>query len=53
MPWRKLSVISRRLELTGLMQLQDRLGVVELTQRFGVSRETAYKWMERHRAGER
>jgi transposase-like protein len=53
MPWRNASTMSLRLEFVELA-CQDGSNVSQLCRRFGISRETGYKWLRRFReAGER
>lgn len=49
MPWKDSSVVRQRTELMEAM-LADREPVLTLSQRFGVSRQTAYKFLTRYRA---
>jgi transposase InsO family protein len=50
MPWKAMSIMSQRIELISLAgHAKANLG--ELARRFGVSRKTLYKWLDRHRAG--
>jgi transposase InsO family protein len=50
MPWKEVSRMSLRSELVLLAQQPD-ANVALLAQRFGVSRKTAYKWIQRFAAG--
>ena len=49
MPWKKSSVWEQRLELVRQI-LGGKVSCKELCRRFGVSRQTAYKWVARYRA---
>jgi transposase InsO family protein len=49
MPWKKKSKELQKLDLVRAMAAAD-VTVLKLAQRFGVSRQTAYKWRERFRA---
>lgn len=51
MAWKEATPVSQRTELASLARGQA-ISVTELARRFGVSRKTAYKWMEREAAGE-
>jgi|KBSSwiStaDraftv2_1062776.scaffolds.fasta_scaffold357698_1 transposase InsO family protein len=48
MPWKKKSKEEQRFDLVRQMS-KGRLTVAELSGRFGVSRQTAYKWQKRYR----
>lgn len=50
MPWSEVSVMGQREEF---VRLADESNVRLLCRRFGVSPTTAYKWLERYRAGGR
>jgi transposase InsO family protein len=50
MPWKEESAMSLRLEFV-MFALQDNANIRSLCRRFGVSAPTAYKWIERYRAG--
>jgi len=50
MAWKEVSVMSQRLELVQLAAAEG-ANVSLLCRRFGVSRQTAYKWMARFKAG--
>jgi transposase InsO family protein len=52
MTWKEATSMSQRTELAALARSQA-LSVSELARRFGVSRKTAYKWMDRQASGER
>jgi transposase InsO family protein len=47
MPWRKTTPMSERLSLCKLAQ-EGRFSVAQLSRDFGVSRKTAYKWINRY-----
>ena len=49
MPWKESTLMSSRLELVLLVQQPD-ANVAALCRAFGVSRKTAYKWLQRYRA---
>src|SRR5260221_3740253 len=49
MPWSKTSPMDQRLQFIAQF-LQHRGSVVELCDRFGISRKTAYKWFARYMA---
>lgn len=52
MPWAKVvSVMDQRREFVRLA-MQDGTNRRELCRRFGISPQTGYKWLRRHRAGE-
>lgn len=58
MPWREASIVSERFEFVTLArQLQsgsvNGINMRQLCERFGISRKTAYKWLERSRSGSR
>jgi transposase InsO family protein len=50
MPWNEVSVMSLRLEFVTLASAEG-ANVRELCRRYGVSPKTAYKWIDRFRAG--
>jgi transposase InsO family protein len=50
MPWKLSKKEEQRLELVRLM-MAGRIAVKELCQRFGISRQTAYKWRKLYRSG--
>ena len=50
MPWTEVSVMSQRLELVSLAQLEGS-NMRELCRRFGVSPSTGYKWLQRFSDG--
>ncbi len=47
MPWEKVTTMSLRLEFVRLALHED-ANVSELCQRFGISRKTGYKWLNRY-----
>lgn len=49
MPWLECSPVSQREEFVALSQAQA-VSMAELCRRFGVSRRTGYKWLDRFRA---
>ena len=50
MPWIKESVMSQRLSLVEQMLLPG-CNVKSLCQEYGISRKTAYKWLDRYNNG--
>lgn len=52
MPWKKSGLSEQRLDLVRQLARRD-VAVKELSRRFNVSRQTAYKWLERFRANRR
>lgn len=50
MPWREVSVVEQRREFVMLAE-QDGVNRRELCRRFGISAQTGYKWLERHKTG--
>src|SRR5580658_1578144 len=48
MPWNTPSTMSLRFEFVSLAQ-HENANVSELCRRFGISRETGYKWLGRYR----
>jgi transposase InsO family protein len=50
MPWNEVSTVSLRLEFVTLAAAEG-ANVRELCRRYGVSPETGYKWIARHREG--
>lgn len=48
MPWKKPSVVQQR-ERLALEMLKGWVKVTELSARFGVTRQTAYKWLARYK----
>lgn len=50
MPWQEVSVVSQRREFVH-QALQPGANLAELCRRFGISRESGYKWVKRYRQG--
>jgi transposase InsO family protein len=50
MPWNEVSIVSLRLEFVTLAAAEG-ANVRELCRRYGVSPQTGYKWIARHRTG--
>ena len=48
MPWQEVSVVDQRLEFVRLAE-SGLVSFAELCRRFGVKRDTGYKWLERYR----
>ena len=48
MPWQEVSTVSLRQEFVTLVQ-QGTVSISELCRRYGVSRKTGYKWLQRAR----
>jgi transposase InsO family protein len=51
MPWRETSAMGQRREFV-MLAIQEGANRSELCQRFGVSRQTGYKWLDRFAAGD-
>lgn len=51
MPWREMSVMDQRREFV-VLAMQAGANRSELCRRFGISRETGYKWLRRSAAGD-
>lgn len=51
MPWEEKSVIQMREEFINKVESES-YSMSELCRKFGISRKTGYKWLERHRSGE-
>ena len=51
MPWQEVSIMDQRREFIALA-LKEGANRRELCRRFGISPQTAYKWLSRHAAGE-
>ena len=49
MPWRQTCTVDQRVALVAEW-LHDEWTMTELAERYGVSRKTAYKWVERYEA---
>lgn len=47
MPWKEVSLMSQREEFVALAG-KERSNVSELCRRYGISRKTGYKWLERY-----
>jgi transposase-like protein len=47
MPWQERSVMSERLEFVTLAS-QEGANISALARRYGISRKTAYKWLDRY-----
>lgn len=52
MPWKKTSLYEQRLEFVRQVG-RSKVTLGELSRRFGLSRQTAYKWLRRYLAGGR
>ena len=52
MPWREVSVMDQRREFVRLAMQED-VNRHELCRRFGISRDTGYRWVSRFVAGDR
>lgn len=50
MPWKKIGTTEQRFDLVRQMG-RGMAAIAELCRRFGVSRQTAYKWRSRYQAG--
>jgi len=50
MPWKEVTPMSQRQEFVSLAR-EASLPLSELARRFGISRKTAYKWLQRDQAG--
>ena len=50
MPWQEVDTLSLRIEFVRLASQPD-TPLAPLCRRFGISRKTAYKWLERFRRG--
>ena len=50
MPWRETLLMDQRVQFIADYQ-RDVFDVADLARRYGVSRKTAYKWIERYEAG--
>jgi len=51
MPWKELTVMSQRIELV-TNATQEGINISELCRALFISRQTAYKWLERYQLGE-
>jgi len=52
MPWRETSAMGQRREFV-MLAFQEGVNRSELCRRFGISRQTGYKWLDRFVAGEK
>jgi len=50
MPWRTITPMSQRHEFV-ILAAHRAVAFQELCRRFGISRKTGYKWLERYRCG--
>ena len=50
MPWQERSVMSERQEFVAFAS-QEGANITALCARFGISRKTGYKWLDRAAAG--
>ncbi len=50
MPWQETLLMDQRVQFIADYQ-RDVFDVAELARRFGISRKTAYKWIDRYEAG--
>lgn len=48
MPWREMDTVTLRREFVLLAQLEES-NISQICQRFGISRKTAYKWLNRYK----
>lgn len=51
MPWKEVTTMSQRQEFVSLAR-EASLPLSELARRFGISRKTAYKWLQRDQTGQ-
>jgi transposase-like protein len=49
MPWRETEVVDERVGFIAAVQQDPSGNFTRLCERFGISRETGYKWVERYR----
>jgi putative transposase len=49
MPWREMLLMDQRVQFIADFQ-RDVFDVAELARRYGISRKTAYKWIDRYEA---
>ncbi len=49
MPWRETLLMDQRVQFIADYQ-RDVFGVADLARRYGISRKTAYKWIDRYEA---
>ena len=52
MPWQETLLMDQRVQFIADYQ-RDVFDVAELARRYGISRKTAYKWIDRYAAGDR
>ena len=50
MPWRETLLMDQRVQFIADYQ-RDVFDVADLARRYGISRKTAYKWIDRYAAG--
>src|SRR5712692_702272 len=50
MPWREMLLMDQRVQFIADYQ-RDVFDVADLARRFGISRKTAYKWIDRYETG--
>lgn len=50
MPWKEVSTVSERQEFVHLASVEG-ANIARLSRGFGISRKTAYKWLDRYRRG--
>ena len=50
MPWQETLLMDQRVQFIADYQ-RDVFDVAELARRYGISRKTAYKWIDRYEAG--
>src|SRR5438876_2294788 len=50
MPWQETLLMDQRVQFIGDYQ-RDMFDVAELARRYGISRKTAYKWIDRYDVG--
>ena len=51
MPWQEVDTLSIRFEFVRLAD-QSSVSFAKLCRRFGISRKTGYKWLQRYKAGD-
>jgi transposase InsO family protein len=49
MPWKETRVVDERVQFIAAVQREPRGNFAQLCARFGISRDTGYKWVERYR----
>lgn len=52
MPWMEMSIMEQRREFVMLASSSAAVNISELCRRFGISRQTGYKWLRRSAAGD-